>query len=62
MKINTPLNAFFYCTHTLNKNQGVQAMAWNTIWAYFDIFRAIKSYLEPFEAITEYENHCHIQY
>ena len=33
-----------------NKNQEVQAMAWKTIWDYFDIFRAIKSFLEPFKA------------
>ena len=32
-------------------NQGVQDMAWKTLWAYLEVCRAIKSYLEPFEAI-----------
>ena len=35
----------------VNKNQGVQAMAWKTICAYLEIFRAIESHLDPFEAI-----------
>ena len=37
-----------------NKNQGVQAMAWKTIWTYLEIIRAIQSQLEPFDDICSY--------
>ena len=33
------------------RNQGVEAMAWKKIWTQLELIRAIKSYLEPFEAI-----------
>ena len=43
-----PLHILFSFHSTINKNQGAQAMAWNTIWT---IFGDIYSHLEPLRVI-----------
>ena len=47
----SPVWFFFASNYIKNKNQRVQAMAWKKMLTYFELIKATKSYLEPFEAI-----------
>ena len=49
--IEQPLASPGSTNYYTNKNRLVQAMAWKKVWTYFEVIGAIRSYLEPFEAI-----------